>query len=103
MNSTRPQPAVSTAPNPASAVRRDMRAGLSADIGDLSLQIEDPVAHQPVTRILGVPGKPGRGAPESEGIAPLIHVPAHALSPDVWQCLRQNHLQVAHRTLFRIV
>ena len=61
------------------------------------------VPNQPVARILGVLGEPGRGAAQPEAVAPLVHVAAHALPADVRQRLRQHDLQVAHGALLRIV
>src|SRR5277367_3358533 len=103
MNAARPQPATIIAANPASAVRRDTPPGSSASIGNASLQIEEPMANQPSTRILGVLRKPSRGAAQPEAVTPVIHIAAYALSADIRQGLRQDHLQVAHRAFFRIV
>src|SRR5271170_2267600 len=103
MKATRPQPAARAAMRPASAVRREMLAGLSESIRGMAPHIDETVAHQPAARILRVLGEPRRCLPKPEAVTPFIHIAAHALGADVRQRFRQDQLQVAHRGFLRVV
>ena len=101
----RPRP---TPPDRQSPARRRpsrgrSRLGRAAAVGDLVLVVDESPRQQPLVGILGVLGKPGRGAAQAKGVSPLVHVAAHALAADVRQRVRQQDLQVAHRILLGMV